>query len=635
MGPGLNQLLNEVITMNWRSMGTWNCPMVVLAPYGAYLPGLGPWHSQTNEAVYAHMPGLHVVIPSNPADAAGLMRYALRCQRPVLYLYPKALLHGVDETITAPSLECIIPFGKARTVRPGRDVTVVTWGNCVAVSKTAAQRAATEGIETEIIDLRTITPWDRDAVLESVQRTGRLLVVHEDAKTCGLAGDVIAEVTAVAFEKLVAPPLRITKTDDHNPYQYALELSILPSVEGVLEGLRNLAHQRYGHAARTASSASLPAIPMSPSGTSIMPATGMAPLPHPATLAAERAPASMQPMVKSKSSVGKVAIRVPKQSPTDEDATVVKFHVNVGDKVAVGAPLAEMEANKGSYDIESTHAGKVIEICAKAGDRVRVQEAILFLEAPGAVVAEEPVVAESAAGGPHHKEVRLSLAQLQVGALALKSQNEIPTVHVETEADVTSLVRVREQLKAKNPGTKLPTYTHCILWALVQTMKEAKHEGFRGHVDAQGDKLLVAPHASVGFAAVGPNDDLYSPVIKDASRITFPLLVSRAQELTESVRTGSIHAADLQGATVTLTNIGAFEATGGTPFVIPGQVAMLCAGSFLERPRFVNGKIESRTVVNLKLVFDHRPFNGSHAAGFLREIKKRLEGLDLEAALKS
>ena len=166
-------------------------------------------------------------------------------------------------------------------------------------------------------------------------------------------------------------------------------------------------------------------------------------------------------------------------------------------------------------------------------------------------------------------------------------------------------------------------------------MKSERHEGFRGRLDPGGQVLLVSPHVNIGFAATGPGEDLYSPVIKEADRLGFVELVRRAQELTESVRTGSINASDLQGATLTLTNIGAFEATGGTPFVIPGQVAMVCSGSVLDRPRYPGGNgqdapLARRKSLPLKLVFDHRPFNGSHAAGFLRTIKHNLETMDLK-----
>lgn len=626
MGPGLNQLFNEVTTFYWRSGGQWNSPMVILSPYGAYLPGLGPWHSQTNESIYAHIPGLHVVVPSTPGDAAGLLRYSFRCNRPVLFLYPKALLHGAEETVKEPGPECIVPFGKARIVRPGRDVTIVTWGNCVAVSRQAAQRAAQEGIEAEILDLRTIAPWDVQSVLDSVARTGRLLVVHEDAKTCGLGGDVVAEVVASAYEHLLAAPVRYTKSDDHNPYQFALELSLLPSVDGVLSALRSLNVQRHRAGASSAGRSE-----------QVAPIAGFAPIPalraaaSPAAGFAREAPAAAA----KASGPARVAVEVPKQSPTDEDATVVRILVKQGDEVQVGSKLAEMEANKGSFEVESTHAGKVVEIHARDGEHVRVNTPLIVLEVPEGSAIEAPSrhMAGEPAGGPTLRSVRLTPAQIQVGALAFKSQREIPTVSVETEADITPL---SEQRKALQASLNLRvTFTHLILWAMIDAMKQEKHEGFRGRLDSSAEVLLVAPHVNVGFAAVGPGEDLYSPVIKEANRLSFVELARRAQELTESVRTGSINAADLQGATVTLTNIGAFEATGGTPFVIPGQVAMVCAGSILDRPRFVAGQSDakSRKVLPLKLVFDHRPFNGSHAAGFLRTIKHNLETMDLKKLL--
>ncbi|MBI3829460.1 MAG: 2-oxo acid dehydrogenase subunit E2 [Planctomycetes bacterium] len=633
MGPGLNQLFNEVTTFYWRSRGQWNCPMVILSPYGAYLPGLGPWHSQTNEAIYAHMPGLHVVIPSAPGDAAGLLRYSFRCNRPVLFLYPKALLHGAEETVKEPGSECIVPFGRSRVVRPGRDVTIVTWGNCVAVTRQAAQRAAQEGIEAEIIDLRTIVPWDVQGVLDSVARTGRLLVVHEDAKTCGLGGDVIAEVVASAYEHLLAAPVRYTKSDDHNPYQFALELSLLPSVDGVLSALRSLHVQRHRAGGAVASR-----------GEQVAPVSGFAPIPAlrpagPSLYEAPRDYAAQTGVAAKASGPGRVAVEVPKQSPTDEDATVIRILVKPGETVAVGSKLAEMEANKGSFEVESTHAGKVLEVHAREGERVRVNTPLIVLEVAEGTGGEAPAkhMAGEPAGGPAMKAVRLTPAQIQVGALAFKSQREIPTVSVETEADITPLAEQRHALQ-QEIETRLKvhvTFTHLILWAMIDAMKSERHEGFRGRLDPTGEVLLVAPHVNVGFAAMGPHDDLYSPAIKEANRLSFVELVRRAQELTESVRTGSINASNLQGATVTLTNIGAFEATGGTPFVIPGQVAMVCAGSILDRPRYAGGngkgaELKQRKTLPLKLVFDHRPFNGSHAAGFLRTIKHNLETMDLK-----
>ncbi len=629
MGPGLNQLFNEVLTFYWRSKGVWNCPMIIMAPCGAYLPGLGPWHSQTNEAIYAHMPGMHIAIPSNPGDAAGLLRYALRCNRPVLYLYPKALLHGADDTVHEPSADCIVPFGNARIVRQGADLTIATWGNCVTLCSNAAEKAAKEGMSVEIIDLRTVSPWDVDTVLASVRKTGRLLAVHEDAKTCGFGAEIVSEIVNLAFDRLRAVPSRVTKTDDHNPFNYALELAILPSVEGVLEAIRHQCRQdlrtSVGSATRAAASAPLP-VHGEGLGVGSAQRTGAAVAGNGGS-APKVAPAGKHP----------IDVEVPRQSPTDEDAQVVRFHVKVGQRVKVGQPLAEMEANKGSFDLEATHEGVVTKFHAKDGDRVRVETPLVTLEVDGGAggataVAAPPKKAETAAV----QEVKLSPAQVQVGALALKSQLEIPTVDVECEADVTELVKQREATKdAFVAKHKLkPTYTHFILWALVEAMKSTQHAAWRGRLTSSGDALQIDPHVNVGFAAVGPSENLYSPAVKQADALDFPAFVRKVQELTDKVRSGKLEAADFQGASLTLTNIGAFEATRGTPFVIPGQLGMLTAGSILERPRYVDGgkkrSLEPRMLLNLKLVFDHRPFNGSHAASFLRTIRENLEKMDVK-----
>ena len=641
MGPGLNQLFNEVVTFHWRSKGQWNCPMIIMAPYGAYLPGLGPWHSQTNEAIYAHMPGMPIAIPSNPGDAAGLLRYALRCNRPVLFLYPKALLHGADDTVAEPDPACIVPFGKARIVQPGADLTIATWGNCVSLCVSAAEQAAQDGSTVEIIDMRTIIPWDSEAVLESVKKTGRLLVVHEDAKTCGFGAEILAEIVSLAFEHLRAVPARVTKTDDHNSYNYELELEILPSVESIAAAIRKQCSQNLRSA---------PAGAPAPSITTsrIAASTNGAGSHHEET---EESPTT--PVAAKRTGFGSIDIEVPRQSPTDEDATLVRYHVKIGDKVKTGQPLAEMEANKGSFDLESTHDGVVAKFHAKDGDRVLVESALLTLNIEngdggqsagpasggGAAVAVAPPAKRAVVEKPQIQERKLSAAQLQVGALALKSQQQIPTVDVECEADVTELVKQREALKdAFVAKHKLkPTYTHMILWAMVQAMKDAKHAGWRGRLSPTGDALLIEQHVNIGFAAVGPEENLYSPAVKQADTLSFADFARRVHELTDKVRSGHIASADLQGATLTLTNIGAFEATRGTPFVIPGQLGMLTAGSFIDRPRVVRSKkgnhVEARTIVVLKLVFDHRPFNGSHAASFLRAIRENLETMDLKKLL--
>jgi len=332
----------------------------------------------------------------------------------------------------------------------------------------------------------------------------------------------------------------------------------------------------------------------------------------------------------------RLIVRTPRQSPTDEDALLVKFLVKIGDQIATGVKLAELEANKGSFEIEAPCAGRVAELVAREGERIRAGAPLLALDAEGEspTSAAKPVV-------PAVRPVPLSPAQLRVAALALKSLREIPVASVENEVDLTDLLRQRDELREETTrllGCQISN-NHLVTWAMVQVMKKDRHAGFRGRMDETGQVLLVEPHVHVGFATLGPAGDLYAPVIKQADGLDFAGLVRRMQELTEAVKRGRVDAADLQGATVSLTNIGALDATGGTPFVLPDQVAMLCAGSVQERFRFVrrDGEKEAtarrRSVLPLKLVFDHRPFNGSHAGGYLRTLKHFLERLDVRSLL--
>jgi pyruvate/2-oxoglutarate dehydrogenase complex dihydrolipoamide acyltransferase (E2) component len=333
---------------------------------------------------------------------------------------------------------------------------------------------------------------------------------------------------------------------------------------------------------------------------------------------------------------------VPKQSPTDEEASVVRFHVQPGQAVKVGTLLAEMEANKGSFEVDCPHPGTVVELVAREGQRVRIGGTLLYLELPEEMPLEGlPGLGEPSAA-PVVKEIRLSPAQLQVGALALKSRAEIPCVSVDMEVDLTALAPQREALQAefeRRWGLHV-SYTHLLLWAMTQAMKESRNEGFRGRLDPSAERLLIGPHVNVAFAVVGRNEDLYSPVIKRSDQLTLRQLVQRAQELTAAVRTGSIGVGELQGASVTLTNIGPLQAAGGMPFVIPGQLAMLASGALTDLPRYVQApgrpepELQRRKILKLTLVFDHRPFNGTHAVGFLDSIKRQLEPMDLEAHLR-
>ena len=240
--PAMTQLRSEAATIRWRSNGAFTCPMVVRVPIGGYLTGGSIWHSQCGESVFAHIPGLSIAMPSRARDAAGLLRYAFRCEDPVLFLEHKHLLRQPSTVDPFPPADWVLPFGIGDIRRPGDDVTVVTWGATVAKSVAAAdQLAEQEGIEAEVIDLRTILPWDHGIVAGSAARTSRVLVVHEDTLTAGFGGEIAAWVGEHCFADLDAPVRRIGATDTPVAYEPALEDAILPQVTDIATALLDLA----------------------------------------------------------------------------------------------------------------------------------------------------------------------------------------------------------------------------------------------------------------------------------------------------------------------------------------------------------------------------------------------------------
>jgi 2-oxoisovalerate dehydrogenase E1 component len=239
--PAMQQLRDELANVRWRSGGTWRCPVVVRVAIGGYLTGGGPYHSQSGEVTFAHIPGLRVVYPSNALDANGLLRTAIRCDDPVLFLEHKHLYRQTHNKGANPGPDYMVPFGKAKTVRPGKDATLVTYGATVFRSVVAARKIAEDsGKEVEVIDLRTLSPYDFGAIAASVRRTSRLLVVHEDWQTHGFGAEVAARAADELFEHLDAPVRRLGAKDVFCGYAPQLEDATLPQsadIEATLRGL--------------------------------------------------------------------------------------------------------------------------------------------------------------------------------------------------------------------------------------------------------------------------------------------------------------------------------------------------------------------------------------------------------------
>ena len=234
--PAAEQL-NDCGTMRWRTGNRFAAPMVVRMPGGFFKCG-DPWHSQTNEVAWVHGVGWHVAVPSNAEDAVGLLRSALRGNDPVIFFEHRAMLDGAGARRPYPGDDYVIPFGKARTVRAGSELTVVTWG---AMVERCEQAAAASGVDVEILDLRTLSPWDKPAVLASVEKTRRCLIVHEDNGTAGFGAEIAAMLAKEAFFNLDAPIERLTMPDIPSPHSPVLLDAAVPSPERITRTIRQLA----------------------------------------------------------------------------------------------------------------------------------------------------------------------------------------------------------------------------------------------------------------------------------------------------------------------------------------------------------------------------------------------------------
>lgn len=235
---GFDQIVNQAATLRYRYGGRASVPIVIRAPSGGNVGG-GLYHSQNPEAWFIHRPGVKVVAPSTPWDAKGLLKAAIRDDNPVIYFEHKYLYRR--EKGPVPEGDEIVPLGIAAIRREGRDATVLTYGAMVAPSLEAANRLSKEGVDVEVIDLRTLLPYDKNAMLASVEKTNRVLIVHEDIKTLGVGAELSAVIMEERFESLDAPVMRVTYPDTHPPFSHVLEQACLPNADTITEALRRLA----------------------------------------------------------------------------------------------------------------------------------------------------------------------------------------------------------------------------------------------------------------------------------------------------------------------------------------------------------------------------------------------------------
>ncbi|MYT03339.1 transketolase [Streptomyces sp. SID5470] len=585
--PAFEQIASHVAKLRNRTRGALALPMVIRVPYGGGIGGV-EHHSDSSEAYYAHTAGLKVVTPATVADAYSLLREAIDDPDPVVFLEPKRHYWSKEEVELPLRTE---PFGTAAVRRPGTDATLVTYGPSVAVALKAAREAAAEGLDVEVLDLRTLVPFDDHTLTASVRRTGRCLVLHEAQGFAGVGAEIAARVQERCFEALRAPVLRVTGLDIPYPPPL-LESAHLPDMGRVLAGLRRLV----------------------PSGGPVT----RRPIPVPA------------PDGRSETAHGTVRIfRLPDLGEGLTEAEVLEWKVAVGDHLTHDQTVAEVETAKSVLDLPSPFAGTVTALHCRAGESVEVGAPLMSVTERGPEAGSGAVLTGygtgRARGGLVHtpkpseaprtddgETDERPVTRVPLDAAAgkfLTTQRDVPAVTIWADADATGLLAARE---AQGVGL-LPLLAKACLVGL------AAFPELNARVDSGSSEIVRLPRVHLGFAAQ-TDHGLAVPVVRDADGMPFDELAAELRRLTALARTGTLPAEHRTGGTFTLNNYGPLDVDGATPLLNHPQTAMLGVGRLLDRPWAVEGRVEVRKILHLSLTFDHRVCDGGTAAGFLRHV---------------
>jgi 2-oxoisovalerate dehydrogenase E1 component len=618
--PGFNQLVTNISTLRWRSFGNWKCPAVIYAPYGAYLPGGSLWHSQANESAFAHYPGLNVVIPSTPADAAGLLWTAMHAEDPVIFLVAKHLLWAEHE-YTEPI--CAVPLGKARKVREGSDVTLVAWGNTIEKSLEALNKVGNE-ISVELIDLRSIVPWDAAAIEESVRKTRRLVVVQEDTENCSVGQMIISHVTGTPalWNELVSPPILVSKPNVVIGYNPIYEYAALPDVQRIVTAIKRSISAKYERA---------------PEGAGV----DRAPSAEESKFAQR---GSAVPATTKTTEQHAQSITVPVMGEGIRNAKIVSLLKKPGEQIQLDDELCEVETDKAVYPIQSSFAGVMGEWKTKIGDTVEIGEEL------GTIVTSEPAFAEQsdapakessaasvAAGidrGPAVTEASvkrqgspsmpITIEPALSPTITRKLSRVIPA-NLQIDARWDAIQEARQAVK-KTDREQAPSPSVMIAWAVARAME--KHAPFRRLI-LEDDHIVQNENFDLGIAVALEGDRLATAVITTANQKSWPEFISSYNETVAATRGGRV---DAMNAPVVITSLGAFEVKAGAPIVVPPSVGTLFVGTAHRELISNKNKNESAEVITLSLTFDHRVVNGAGAAAFANEIKKQIEGFKIPSA---
>jgi 2-oxoisovalerate dehydrogenase E1 component len=433
--PGFNELVTNIATLRWRSFGNWKCPAVIYAPYGAYLPGGSLWHSQANESVLAHYPGLLVAVPSTPEDAAGLLWTAMHCEDPVMFLIPKHMFWAERESggpVRA------VPFGSARKHRDGNDVTLVAWGNTVEKSLEALGKI--DNVSVELFDLRSIVPWDKTSIEESVRKTGRLVVVQEDTANCSVGQMIITHIASQPelWSAMRSPPILVSKGNVMIGYNPIYEYAALPDVERIVAAIQKSVSTKQERVVAAGPSRT----GIVPGGREIEPAAAEK---REYTPKIDMSNQHIQP------------ITVPIMGEGIRAAKIVSLLKNPGDPIALDDDLCEVETDKAVYPIQSSFAGTMGEWKTKVGDTVEIgQELGSILTGEGVVAAAVSAAEPARSTIVPDKSRRAGAIEPALSPTITRKLSRVIPANLQIDARWSALRKARDTAKKKN-GKNAPS----------------------------------------------------------------------------------------------------------------------------------------------------------------------------------
>jgi 2-oxoisovalerate dehydrogenase E1 component len=574
VGPAFNQLISQVTNLRWRTNGDWKCPLVIYAPCGAYLPNGGMWHSQSNEGWFAGMPGLRVAVPSTPEDAAGLMWSAMHDDDPSLVLLPKHLLRAT-QPVRKRSFQGL-RWGQGRLVKEGTDATIVAWGNCVEVAQAAAEILQDEGVNVEIVDPRTLVPCDWNLVAESVARTGRLIVVQEDSKTCGFGQAVVSEMTTSPerFALLRSAPQLVSRPDVHIPFVASLESAILPSISDVVRAVR-------------------------------------------ATMSVNLASTQSEEGLEVQESDSESILTVPQLGEGLRTVLVTAHLKKPGDHVAMDEPLYEVETDKANVAVESSIEGTLVEWFVEVNKEAEVHAPIARIEGTGTTSLPKT---ENPRGKERdgYDEHPLSNRQRAMNRSALGGRLDLPLpASVGRPLLWARVEEARQRLRTQYPKLRLTEFG---VFAYAAARATQSHPKFRSTLVSRGETVRRFDHVDLGFAIALPDDELVTAVIRSADQLSFGEFADEMRARHREAKAGATQS-DAR-TTLLISSLAGHEVVDAAPVLFPPAIATLFVGAPSEGP---NGR-----AAYLRLAFDHRLINGVGAAEYLQGIEKELARFGIE-----